>query len=300
MTSVAALRLVVADRRAASRQAARLLADELASPRPVLGLATGSSVELVYEELAALVSRRSRAARSASGGRTGSRSTNTWAFPPEIPTATGPPWNASWPSRPDCRSTACTSPLASMAEDPSRYDEQISAVGGVAVQLLGIGGNGHIGFNEPGSPLDAGTRLITLDERTRQDNARFFASLAQVPTQAVTQGIGTILRARRLVLLAFGRAEGGDPGRRADRPGRPRSCPPRPCSATPTSSCSPIPTRRACCRLTARPRSAGGGRDGRPGRGGRTITAGWPPRAARGGDGKAGRWRGSCRSRTSG
>jgi glucosamine-6-phosphate deaminase len=74
----------------------------------------------------------------------------------------------------------------------------------VAVQLLGIGGNGHIGFNEPGSPLDSGTRLVTLDERTRQDNARFFPSLAQVPAQAVTQGIGTILRARRLVLLAFG------------------------------------------------------------------------------------------------
>jgi glucosamine-6-phosphate deaminase len=74
----------------------------------------------------------------------------------------------------------------------------------VGVQLLGIGGNGHIGFNEPGSPLDSGTRLITLDERTRRDNARFFASPAQVPIQAVTQGIGTILRARRLVLLAFG------------------------------------------------------------------------------------------------
>ena len=65
--------------------------------------------------------------------------------------------------------------------------------------------NGHIGFNEPGSPLDAGTRLVTLDERTRQDNARFFGSLALVPTQAVTQGIGTIMRARLLVLLAFGR-----------------------------------------------------------------------------------------------
>jgi glucosamine-6-phosphate deaminase len=95
-------------------------------------------------------------------------------------------------------------PAASVAQDPSRYDEQISAAGGVGLQLLGIGGNGHIGFNEPGSPLDGGTRLITLDERTRQDNARFFPSLAQVPTRAVTQGIGTIMRARRLVLLAFG------------------------------------------------------------------------------------------------
>jgi glucosamine-6-phosphate deaminase len=204
MTSVASLRLVVAHRGAASRQAARLLADELASPRPVLGLATGSSVELVYEELAALVSADPVL-------RVGIRRAHGFALDEYVGLPAGDPngYRATLE-----RQLAVPAglpldrlhvPTASMADDPGRYDEQISSVGGVAVQLLGIGGNGHIGFNEPGSPLDAGTRLVTLDERTRQDNARFFASPAQVPTQAVTQGIGTIMRARRLVLLAFGR-----------------------------------------------------------------------------------------------
>jgi glucosamine-6-phosphate deaminase len=204
MTSVASLRLVVADHGAASRQAARLLADELASPWPVLGLATGSSVELAYEELAALVCADPVL-------RAGIRRARGFALDEYVGLPAGDPnsYRATLE-----RQLAVPAglpldrlhvPAASMAEDPGRYDEQISAVGGVAVQLLGIGGNGHIGFNEPGSPLDASTRLITLDERTRQDNARFFASPAQVPTQAVTQGIGTIMRARRLVLLAFGR-----------------------------------------------------------------------------------------------
>jgi glucosamine-6-phosphate deaminase len=208
MTSVASLRLVVADHGAASRQAARLLADELASPRPVLGLATGSSVELVYEELAALVCADPVL-------RGGIRRAHGFALDEYVGLPAGDPnsYRATLE-----RQLAVPAglpldrlhvPAASMAEDPGRYDEQISVVGGVAVQLLGIGGNGHIGFNEPGSPLDAGTRLITLDERTRQDNARFFASPAQVPVQAVTQGIGTIMRARRLVLLAFGRQKAG-------------------------------------------------------------------------------------------
>jgi glucosamine-6-phosphate deaminase len=208
MTSVASLRLVVADRGAASRQAARLLADELASPRPVLGLATGSSVELVYAELAALVCADPML-------RVGIRRAHWFALDEYVGLPAGNPngYRATLE-----RQLAVPAglplerlhvPAASMAEDPGRYDEQISSVGGVAVQLLGIGGNGHIGFNEPGSPLDAGTRLITLDERTRQDNARFFASPTQVPTQAVTQGIGTIMRARRLVLLAFGSQKAG-------------------------------------------------------------------------------------------
>jgi glucosamine-6-phosphate deaminase len=204
MSSLASLRLVVADHRTASRQAARLLADELASPRPVLGLATGSSVELVYEELAALVS-------ADPALRLGIKEAHGFALDEYegLPAADPNSYRATLE-----RQLAAPAglpldrlhvPAASTAEDPGRYDEQIGSVGGIAVQLLGIGGNGHIGFNEPGSPLDAGTRLVTLDERTRQDNAGFFAGPAQVPTQAVTQGIGTIMRARRLVLLAFGR-----------------------------------------------------------------------------------------------
>src|SRR5664279_283708 len=85
-----------------------------------------------------------------------------------------------------------------------RYEEELVAHGGVDLQLLGIGTTGHIGFNEPGSSFGSLTRVKTLTERTRIDNARFFASLDEVPIHCVTQGLGTILRARHLVLLAFG------------------------------------------------------------------------------------------------
>ncbi|MGB4137461.1 MAG: 6-phosphogluconolactonase, partial [Microbacterium sp.] len=69
---------------------------------------------------------------------------------------------------------------------------------------LGIGTDGHIGFNEPGSSFASRTRVKTLTEQTREDNARFFDSIDQVPRHCITQGLGTILRARHLVLLAFG------------------------------------------------------------------------------------------------
>lgn len=88
-----------------------------------------------------------------------------------------------------------------------RYEQALTAHGGVDLQLLGIGTTGHIGFNEPGSSFGSLTRVKTLTERTRADNARFFASPDDVPIHCVTQGLGTILRARHLVLLAFGGAK---------------------------------------------------------------------------------------------
>lgn len=84
------------------------------------------------------------------------------------------------------------------------YEEQIVKAGGVDMQLLGIGSNGHIAFNEPGSSLGSRTRVKTLDERTRQDNARFFKTMNEVPKYAITMGIGTIMDARQLILLANG------------------------------------------------------------------------------------------------
>ncbi|MET0828424.1 MAG: glucosamine-6-phosphate deaminase [Microbacterium sp.] len=87
------------------------------------------------------------------------------------------------------------------------YEAAIGAAGGVDLQILGIGRTGHIGFNEPGSSLASLTRVKTLTESTRHDNARFFESPGQVPMHCITQGIGTILRARHLVLLAFGHAK---------------------------------------------------------------------------------------------
>jgi glucosamine-6-phosphate deaminase len=85
-----------------------------------------------------------------------------------------------------------------------RYEADLVASGGVDIQFLGIGGTGHIGFNEPGSSFGSLTRIKTLTERTRADNARFFDSPDDVPMHCLTQGLGTILRARHLILLAFG------------------------------------------------------------------------------------------------
>ena len=84
------------------------------------------------------------------------------------------------------------------------YENKIKEVGGIDLQILGIGANGHIAFNEPGSSLGSRTRIKTLTEKTRQDNARFFSSMDEVPKYAITMGVGTIMEARRLLLLASG------------------------------------------------------------------------------------------------
>ena len=87
------------------------------------------------------------------------------------------------------------------------YEAAIVEAGGVDLQILGIGSTGHIGFNEPGSSFASLTRVKTLTEQTRRDNARYFDSPDEVPMHCITQGLGTILRARHLVLLAFGAAK---------------------------------------------------------------------------------------------
>ena len=83
-----------------------------------------------------------------------------------------------------------------------RYEALIEAAGGIDLQLLGIGADGHLAFNEPGSSLGSRTRIKTLTAQTRKDNARFFGSLDAVPNHVLTQGLGTILRARQLLLIA--------------------------------------------------------------------------------------------------
>lgn len=82
------------------------------------------------------------------------------------------------------------------------YEEQIKKYGGIDLQILGIGTNGHIAFNEPGSSLGSRTRIKTLTEQTVKDNARFFEKLDDVPKFAITMGVGTIMDAKELILLA--------------------------------------------------------------------------------------------------
>ena len=85
------------------------------------------------------------------------------------------------------------------------YEQQVRELGGVDLQILGIGATGHLGFNEPGSDFASRTRPVRLSEQTRTDNARFFASHNDVPERALTQGIATISHARRHLLIARGR-----------------------------------------------------------------------------------------------
>ena len=90
-------------------------------------------------------------------------------------------------------------------EEGAAYDAAIEAAGGVDLQVLGIGQNGHIAFNEPDDALIAGTHITALTEDTIDANSRFFASRDDVPTRAFTMGIGSIMKAKKIILLANGK-----------------------------------------------------------------------------------------------
>ncbi|MEO7317349.1 MAG: glucosamine-6-phosphate deaminase, partial [Chthoniobacteraceae bacterium] len=93
---------------------------------------------------------------------------------------------------------------ADVAAECAAYEAAIRAAGGIDLQVLGIGTDGHIGFNEPSSSLASRTRIKTLTARTRSDNARFFGSADEVPIHVITMGVGTIMDARQVLMLAFG------------------------------------------------------------------------------------------------
>jgi glucosamine-6-phosphate deaminase len=95
-------------------------------------------------------------------------------------------------------------PKESIKQQCAAYEAAIEAAGGIDLQILGIGVNGHIGFNEPGASIHSRTRLVVLDNSTRMANAREFQNIALVPRLAVTMGISTIMKARRIVLMAWG------------------------------------------------------------------------------------------------
>jgi glucosamine-6-phosphate deaminase len=146
-------------------------------PDAVLGLATGSSPLAVYDELV----RRHAAGLSFARVR-------CFLLGDAV---LGPDGGA------DDLPAACAA-----------YESAIAAAGGVDLQILGIGTDGHVAFNEPGSSLASRTRVKTLTEQTRRDNARFFGGdVDAVPHHVLTQGLGTIMSARHLVLVASGRAK---------------------------------------------------------------------------------------------
>lgn len=100
-----------------------------------------------------------------------------------------------------------TIPRSEVYEYCDRYEAEIEKAGGLDYQILGIGRTGHIGFNEPGSTRDSKTRLVSLDSLTRRDAARDFLGEANVPRYAITMGVGTILKATKIVLMAWGEAK---------------------------------------------------------------------------------------------
>lgn len=116
------------------------------------------------------------------------------------------------------------------------YDRAIEAAGGIDLQLLGIGNNGHIGFNEPGTPFGSLTHVVELTESTREANKRFFNSIDEVPTHAATMGIRTVMNARGILLIALGKAKAEIMKKRSAARSRKKS--PRPC-------CSFIRTARS-------------------------------------------------------
>lgn len=90
------------------------------------------------------------------------------------------------------------------SREAAGFDDRIRCAGGIDIQILGIGSNGHLAFNEPPASFTSRTRVVELAESTRRDNARFFDSPEDVPTRAITQGMGTIFEARHLLLIAHG------------------------------------------------------------------------------------------------
>ena len=190
----------------------RLGADAIESlltrkPDAVLGLATGSSPLAIYDDLVA----RYETGRVSFKHARGFTLDEYVGLPADHPENYRNFINRVFVSRVDFAPGAVQGPDGLATDIPAAcaaYDQAIRDAGGVDLQILGIGTDGHIGFNEPGSSLASRTRIKTLTRQTRLDNARFFdGDLSAVPTHCVTQGLGTIMDARHVVLVATGRSK---------------------------------------------------------------------------------------------
>jgi len=178
----------------------RVLAER---PSPVLGLATGSTPEPLYAEL---IRRHQEEGLSFAHARAFTLDEYV-GLPPDHPERYAAVIRRGLTDHLDLKPDAVQGPDGSAADllaECVRYEQAIVDAGGVDVQIAGVGSDGHIAFNEPGSSLTSTTRLKTLNARTVADNARFFADADEVPRHVITQGLGTILRSRHLLLIATG------------------------------------------------------------------------------------------------
>ena len=176
-------------------------------PSAVLGLATGSSPLAIYDELAVRCAAGTISFRQARGFTLD----EYVGLPADHPERYRTVIDQVFVSRVDFGPDAVTGPDGLATDIPAAcaaYEDAIRQAGGVDLQILGIGTDGHIAFNEPGSSLASRTRIKTLTRQTRLDNARFFGDdLDAVPTHCLTQGLGTIMEARHVVLVATGRGK---------------------------------------------------------------------------------------------
>jgi glucosamine-6-phosphate deaminase len=198
---------IVADR----AEGERIVADEIEAllarkPEATLGLATGGTMTGLYGEL----SRRHAAGRLSFARAKGFNLDEYLGLAPDDARSFAAYMRRSLFDRVDFAPGAARLPrgdAADPAAESEAWEAAIAAAGGIDLQLLGIGRNGHIGFNEPGSARDSRTRVVELDATTRGDAVAGFGSLDLVPRQAITAGVATILASRRIVLLAFGRSK---------------------------------------------------------------------------------------------
>ncbi|MEV7610457.1 glucosamine-6-phosphate deaminase [Microbacterium sp. NPDC089320] len=189
-----------------------IVADDIAAlieqrPDAVLGLATGSSPLRIYDSVAERVAQgRLTLARAR-----GFMLDEYVGLPPGHPCRYSTVIDDEFVSRVDLVPGAVRGPngdAADLTAACAEYEDAIREAGGVDLQILGIGTDGHIAFNEPGSSLASRTRVKTLTAQTREDNARFFGGdVEAVPYHCLTQGLGTIMDARRIVLVATGEAK---------------------------------------------------------------------------------------------
>jgi len=190
-------------------EASRLAADMITAavkrnPRMVLGLATGSTPVGMYREMAKAVKARKVSYRQV-------RSWNLdeyWGLPGTHDQSYRYFMDRNLFDSIDIKKSN-THVLNGLAKDRRKevkaYEAAIKKAGGIDIQVLGIGSDGHIAFNEPGSSLTSRTRLVSLTPQTIKDNSRFFKKAADVPRYALSMGVGSIMEAKRIILLAFGR-----------------------------------------------------------------------------------------------
>lgn len=190
-----------------SRRAANIIsAQVILKPASVLGLATGSTPEGIYRQLVSwyqkndLSFRQVRTVNLDEYVGMSAQDDNSYRYYMNH--------HLFSHINIDLQNTRVPNGLATdLQAECTDYDANIRALGGIDLQLLGLGGNGHIGFNEPATAFTKSTHVVDLCESTIEANARFFASAADVPRQALTMGIGSIMKARHVLLVASGDAK---------------------------------------------------------------------------------------------